>query len=116
MSGFIERSGLPSSTVLTVLDDKGIVQYRSVEMERYIGKFAGDYATALGGAADSAVDTTGLDGIERLYVAEPLEFRGQRTGSRVTLGIPLGSVSGRDECVAAAESGHSRHRHASSAF
>jgi hypothetical protein len=36
------------------------------------------------------VDTAGLDGIERLYVAAPLEFRGQRTGSRVTLGIPLG--------------------------
>ena len=31
----------------------------------------------------------GLDGVERLYVAEPLEFRGQRTGTRVTLGIAL---------------------------
>jgi signal transduction histidine kinase/DNA-binding response OmpR family regulator/HPt (histidine-containing phosphotransfer) domain-containing protein len=36
------------------------------------------------------VDVAGLDGIDRLYVAEPLEFRGQRSGSRVTLGIPLG--------------------------
>ena len=31
----------------------------------------------------------GLDGVERLYVAEPLEFRGQHTGTRVTLGIAL---------------------------
>ena len=44
VSGFIERSGLPPSTVLTVLDDKGIVQYRSVDLEKYVGKPAGAYA------------------------------------------------------------------------
>jgi signal transduction histidine kinase/CheY-like chemotaxis protein/HPt (histidine-containing phosphotransfer) domain-containing protein len=90
VSGFIERAGLPASTVLTVLDDKGIVQYRSADMERFVGKSAGAYATALGESSGSAVDATGLDGIERLYVAEPLTFGGQRAGSRVTLGIPLG--------------------------
>jgi signal transduction histidine kinase/CheY-like chemotaxis protein/HPt (histidine-containing phosphotransfer) domain-containing protein len=90
VSGFIERSGLPSNTVLTVLDDKGIVQYRSTDPEPYVGKPAGSYAAALQGTGESSIDTTGLDGVERLYVAEPLEFRGQRTGSRVTLGIPLG--------------------------
>ena len=37
----------------------------------------------------SARGFAGLDGVERLYVAEPLEFRGQTTGTRVTLGIPL---------------------------
>jgi two-component system, sensor histidine kinase and response regulator len=89
VSGFIERSGLPPSTVMTVLDDKGIVQYRSVELEKYAGKPAGPYALALSGAGTSATDATGLDGVERLYVAESLAFRGQRTGSRVTLGIPL---------------------------
>jgi two-component system, sensor histidine kinase and response regulator len=89
VSGFIERAGLPASTVLTVLDDRGIVQYRSEDLEKYIGKPAGSYATALGGAVGSAVDAAGLDGVERLYVAEALEFNGQRTGSRVTLGIPL---------------------------
>jgi two-component system, sensor histidine kinase and response regulator len=91
VSGFIERSGLPASTVLTVLDDNGIVQYRSMDLERYIGKPAEAYATALnGGGADNAIDVAGLDGVERLYVAQPLEFRGHGTGSRVTLGIPLG--------------------------
>ncbi len=89
VSGFIERSGLPPSTVMTVLDDKGIVQYRSVDLEKYVGKPAGAYALALSGAGTSATDTTGLDGVERLYVAESLDFRGQPTGSRVTLGIPL---------------------------
>ena len=47
VSGFIERSGLPPSTVLTVLDDQGIVQYRSVDLEKYVGKPAGEWATAL---------------------------------------------------------------------
>src|SRR5262245_61178127 len=89
VSGFMEQSGLPSGTVLTVLDDKGIVQYRSTDLEQYVGKFAGRYATALSGASDNAVDVEGLDGVERLYVAELLQFRAQRTGSRVTLGIPL---------------------------
>ncbi len=74
---------------MTVLDDKGIVQYRSVDLEKYVGKPAGSYALALSGAGTSATDTTGLDGVERLYVAESLDFRGQPTGSRVTLGIPL---------------------------
>jgi len=89
VTGFVERAGLPASTVLTVLDDRGIVQYRSADLEKYVGKPAGSYATALGGAGGGAVDAAGLDGIERLYVAEALEFQGQRTGSRVTLGIPL---------------------------
>jgi signal transduction histidine kinase/CheY-like chemotaxis protein/HPt (histidine-containing phosphotransfer) domain-containing protein len=89
VAGFIERSGLPASTVMTVLDDKGIVQYRSVDLEKYVGKLAGSYAAALSGDGASAMDVAGLDGVERLYVAEALAFRGQPTGSRVTLGIPL---------------------------
>ena len=88
VSGFIERSGLPPSTVLTVLDGQGIVQYRSVDLEKYVGQ-------ARGRVGDGARHGTerrgfaGLDGVERLYVAEPLEFRGQHTGTRVTLGIAL---------------------------
>jgi signal transduction histidine kinase/CheY-like chemotaxis protein/HPt (histidine-containing phosphotransfer) domain-containing protein len=89
VAGFIERAGLPSNTVLTVLDDKGIVQYRSADLDKYVGQHAGAYATALGGDVGSARDVAGLDGVERLYVAETLQFRGQPTGSRVTLGIPL---------------------------
>ncbi len=88
VSGFIERSGLPASTVLTVLDGQGIVQYRSVDLEKYVGKHAGEWATALD-TAQSVRGLAGLDGVERLYVAEPLEFRGQHTGTRVTLGIAL---------------------------
>jgi signal transduction histidine kinase/DNA-binding response OmpR family regulator/HPt (histidine-containing phosphotransfer) domain-containing protein len=87
--GFIERSGLPSSTVLTVLDDSGVVQYRSAELEKYVGKAAGLLTTALTDAGAGAVNLVGLDGVERLYVSESLIFRGQRTGSRVSLGIPL---------------------------
>ena len=90
VSGFIERSGLPPSTVLTVLDGQGIVQYRSVDPEKYIGKHAGALATTLD-TARSARGFAGLDGVERLYVAEPLEFRGEHTGTRVTLGIALAS-------------------------
>jgi len=90
VTGFIERAGLPSNTVLTVLDDKGIVQYRSVDLDKYVGQHAGAYATALGGNVRSASDIVGLDGVERLYVAEDMLVRGQPTGSRVTLGIPQG--------------------------
>ena len=90
VSAFIQRAGLPEGTVLTVLDDNGIVQYRSADLEQYMGKAAGEYASALRATGNSAIDATGLDGVERLYVAQPLEFRGQPTGSRVTLGIPLG--------------------------
>ena len=88
VSGFIERSGLPPSTVLTVLDGAGIVQYRSEDLEKYVGKHAGEWATALD-SSQSVRGFAGLDGVERLYVAEPLEFRGQHTGTRVTLGIAL---------------------------
>ena len=89
VTGFIGRSGLPASTILTVLDDQGIVQYRSEELEKYVGKPAGNLAAAFSNGTGSAVDTAGLDGVERLYVAEDLQFSGLRTGSRVTLGIPL---------------------------
>jgi signal transduction histidine kinase/CheY-like chemotaxis protein/HPt (histidine-containing phosphotransfer) domain-containing protein len=89
VSGFIERSGLPAATVLTVLDQNDIVQYRSADLEKYVGQPAGEYARALRDSGESATDTMGLDGVERLYVASTLQFRDQQTGSRVTLGIPL---------------------------
>ncbi|HET7220355.1 MAG TPA: response regulator [Vicinamibacterales bacterium] len=89
VAGFVERSGLPASTVMTVLDGQGVVQYRSVELEKYIGKPAGPLAAALSGDVQTARNVRGLDGVERLYVAEDLQYRGQRTGSRVTLGIAL---------------------------
>ena len=88
VNGFVERAGLPSSTVLTVLDDQGTVQYRSTEPEKYVGRSAGSLASAFGSAGGNAA-IAGLDGVERLYVAEMLEYGGQRTGSLVTLGIPL---------------------------
>jgi signal transduction histidine kinase/CheY-like chemotaxis protein/HPt (histidine-containing phosphotransfer) domain-containing protein len=88
VSAFIERAGLPPSTVLTVLDGQGIVRYRSVDHAKYAGQHAGEWATALD-TAHSARGFAGLDGVERLYVAEPMEFRGQHTGTRVTLGIAL---------------------------
>jgi len=88
VAGFIERSGLPESTVLTVLDGQGVVQYRSVDLEKFVGKHAGEWATALD-TNQNVRGLAGLDGVERLYVAEPLEFRGQHTGTRVTLGIAL---------------------------
>ena len=87
---FIERSGFPPSTVLTVVDDRDIVQYRSADLDRFVGKPAGSYAAALRGAANSAIETAGLDGVDRLYVAEALEYHGRPTGSQVSLGIPLG--------------------------
>ena len=89
VAGFIERSGLPANTVLTVLDGKGVTQYRSADADKYVGKPAGAYAAAVASGAGAAVDTVGLDGVERLYVAEAIDFRGQQTGSHVTLGIPL---------------------------
>ena len=89
VDGFIERAGLPASTVMTVLDGNGAVQYRSVDLAKYVGKSAGRLATELGDDSGNVVDATGLDGVERLYVAQPLEFRGQPTGSRVTLGIAV---------------------------
>jgi two-component system, sensor histidine kinase and response regulator len=86
---FIERSGLPASTVLTVLDDGGIVQYRSVDPDKYVGRSAGALADAFKSEQHMVGSVSGLDGVDRLYVAEPLQFRGQATGSRVTLGIAL---------------------------
>jgi two-component system sensor histidine kinase/response regulator len=89
VSGFIERSGLPASTVMTVLDAQGVVQYRSAELQKFVGQPAGALTAALSGDAQTAKNVVGLDGVERLYVAETLQYRGQRTGSRVTLGIAL---------------------------
>jgi hypothetical protein len=31
---FVERSGLPSGTILNVVDGQGVVQYRSVDHEK----------------------------------------------------------------------------------
>ena len=87
--GFIERSGLPASTVLTVLDARGIVQYRSVDSDKYVGRPAGALADAFRGDVPGIGSVSGLDGVDRLYVSEPLQFREQPTGSRVTLGIAL---------------------------
>jgi len=89
VSAFIERGGLPASTILTVLDGNGDVQYRSAEPEKYVGKSGGPLVAAFGNDLRGAKNVRGLDGVERLYVVEALEFRGQPTGSRVTLGIPL---------------------------
>ena len=49
VAGFIERSGLPANTVLTVLDRDGRVQYRSVDMEHVRGQAGGSYAAAARG-------------------------------------------------------------------
>jgi two-component system sensor histidine kinase/response regulator len=80
--------------MLTVLDAEGVVQYRSADLEKYVGRHAGAWATALH-TAGSVNGVAGLDGVERLYVAEPLEFRGERTGTRVTLGIALAPYRAR---------------------
>ncbi len=53
VAGFIERSGLPPSTVLTVLDGQGIVQYRSAdrgEVHREARGSVGDNARHVHGA------------------------------------------------------------------
>jgi two-component system, sensor histidine kinase and response regulator len=89
VDGFIERSGLPASTILNVFDEKGTVQYRSADLEKYVGTDASALNTALANATNGAVTLKGLDGVERLYVSEPLVFRGFSTGSEVSLGIPL---------------------------
>ena len=90
VADFIKSSGLPDDTVLTVLDEKAIVQYRSAEMEKYVGRSAGPFASALMAAGQGgSVAARGVDGVERLYVTADLQFRGQRTGSAVVLGIPL---------------------------
>ena len=68
---------------------KAACNTESVDMERYVGRAAGSYAAAGASVGAGSVITTGLDGVERLYIAETLEYRGQDTGSRVTLGIPL---------------------------
>jgi two-component system sensor histidine kinase/response regulator len=88
VGGFIARSGLPASTILTVLDGRGVVQYRSADLEKYVGQHAGQWATTITNGGHSR-GAAGLDGVDRLYVAEPLEFQGHATGSRVTLGIAL---------------------------
>lgn len=87
---FIESSGLPGGTVLTIFDDQGIVQYRSAEADKYVGR-KGALASVLGDAGAGRTEVTkGVDGVERLYAAVDVEFHGQRTGSVAALGIPLG--------------------------
>src|SRR5262245_51767456 len=36
--GFIAGSGLPAGTILNVFDSQGVMQYRSAEAEKYVGK------------------------------------------------------------------------------
>ncbi len=89
---FVKSAGLPQGTVVVILDDQGIVQYRSLEHETYEGKPGGllaqEMASAL--ASEHVLVGTGVDGVERLFAASRLEFRGQPTGAVVGLGIPLG--------------------------
>jgi len=90
VEGFIESSGLPSGTVLAVFDDQGVVQYRSKDAEKYMGR-KGVLASVLGGAGEGRTEVVrGIDGVERLYAAVDLQFRSQPTDAVVALGIPLG--------------------------
>ena len=75
--------------MLTVLDDRGVVQYRSVDLENTWASLREVTRRRSSAPPAGGIDAEGLDGVERLDVAEPLVFRGQATGSRVTLGIPL---------------------------
>ena len=51
---FIGSSGLPDGTILNVFDEKGVLQYRSIEPEKYVGRSIGPFAGALAAAGRRA--------------------------------------------------------------
>ena len=90
---FVRGSGLPEEAIVIVLDAQGVVQYRSKEHETYAGQAGGVLGQRLDAARDARRPLVGrgIDGVERLYVAEDLRFKDQATGAVVALGIPLES-------------------------
>ncbi len=83
---------LPEGSVLSVIDSHGTVLARNLEPEKWIGKTLSEapiVKAILARQGDGTVETSGLDGITRLYAFTAL--RGSPAGSVfVSIGIPSG--------------------------
>jgi len=88
LSGTLDRASLPRDTVVSVVDDAGIVLARSRAPEAWLGEqvdLPGYYAGASAGAVESHA---GLDGVRRLFGAAAVNG----VSWTVFVGLPIDGV------------------------
>jgi HAMP domain-containing protein len=90
LNQFVAKTKLPPGSVLTVVDRNGTVLARTLEPDKWVGqtvKQAPIVNAILTQQNQGSLETTGIDGIKRLYAFAPLGT--QTTGSVfVFIGIP----------------------------
>ncbi len=91
LNQFVAQTQLPAGSVLTVVDNRGTVLARNVEPEKWVGQTATEapiIQEVLARTGQGTVESTGLDGVNRLYAFAPLGSASQAGNVYVYFGIP----------------------------
>jgi len=86
----VAKANLPPDSVFTVFDRKGTILSRYPDPEKWVGRSMSDapiVKTILTRQGEGTVETTGIDGVLRLYAFTPLSSRAE-VGAYVSVGIP----------------------------
>jgi PAS domain S-box-containing protein len=90
LSQLVAGINIPSGTTITVLDRNGIILARYPDPEKWVGFDAHESPiakTLLAGSSEGMIETTGVDGVLRLYAFTSLSGMAD-TGAYVYAGIP----------------------------
>ncbi len=91
ISDLIRGSGLPEHAVIAIMDDQGVLLYRYPEPGKWVGKRVADSQparTILGREHEGVIETTGFDGVPRLFAFRPLRLEEGGEPLYVYVGIP----------------------------
>jgi len=90
-SQLLEGAQLPEGTVATLLDSAGNILARSADSEMWVGKSVANtpfIRTVLARRHEGTAESTGIDGVIRLYAFTPLKESGGSIVGYLILGIP----------------------------
>ena len=91
LNQFITQMTLPPGSVLTVIDSSGVVLARTLEPEAWVGQTMSEaplIEAILAQPERGTLESTGLDGVRRLYAFTSLGSQAQDGGVYVIVGIP----------------------------
>ncbi len=90
LNRYVENAQLPPGSIITLLDQHGVVLSRSVDAAKWVGrKHDGEIArTILARRGAGTAEARGLDGVERFYAFAPLYTVGDVPAGYVSVGIP----------------------------
>ncbi len=98
LNDLVAQIDLPAGSVLTVIDDNGVVLARNLEPEKWVGQTAPDTPVVqaiLARREQGVVEAAGIDGVGRLYAFASLGDRWSGVNAYVTVGIPAAVVHAR---------------------